>query len=305
MGGVHIYDEDGEPVGPLTPSDAINLITSGSILLPPLQRINGQSETTGGGKLFAVVVLLHFVGPCITRAIQGLPLATIEIMALAHTLIAIMTFMPWWSKPMNVECPSRVSVEAFPESQQASFTSARSQRLSGDNTLSEIVYAYIVGGQDSLFDLSKAAYVPTFWSGDPTSVFSQPSSSGPAPSSQRSAHISGTAFGLLAAIFFGLIHFIGWKNSSSNAVERVVWRFGAVLVTCSPAVVIIVYIACIFPLRFNRYDLPRLWMEYTTVPCAALYATGRLMLIAIVLFTTWNLPTEVYVQGSWRFIPLK
>lgn len=93
MGGIHIYDVNGRAIGPLTGSDALYLIQHGLLVLPPLQKIHGLSKSSTIGKLTALAGLLWFVVPCLARVAQSLQMAAFEIMALAHTTIAIITFL--------------------------------------------------------------------------------------------------------------------------------------------------------------------------------------------------------------------
>lgn len=304
MGGVHIYDERGIPIGPLNVEDAIHLLRRGSIVLPPLQTIQGLNKSSIRGKLTAVAGLMWFVIPCLARFEQRLQMAPFEIMALAHTTIAIFTFLPWWHKPMNVDCPVRMSVCAFRRRHRADISLARSQSFCGQPSKAQIAYAYIFGSQDVLFDFNKVIYAPMFWAGDPDSVFKVPMSGTYATKAKTSAYVYGAASSLVVAIIFGAIHCIGWNYDLPSYVEQVLWRTGAVLVSGSAVAVICAYLACIFPLRANKPRVPGIIMTYVSIPCVFLYAVGRLLLIAVACSTFRKLSPGVFVQGSLRFVPL-
>ncbi|KZP02910.1 hypothetical protein FIBSPDRAFT_710265, partial [Athelia psychrophila] len=201
----------GHPIGPLTAGDAVKLIRRGSFLLPPLQKIEGLSKRSSLGKLSALSGLLWFVMPCIVRFAQRLQMAAFEVTVLAHTSIAIITLVPWWNKPMNVDCPEPVAIRAFPRSRRDTLSLSRHQSFNGRFSCYHIAYAYIFGSQDALFDFDKIIYVPTFWSGDPDTIFAVPMSGTYAPKAPRSAYVTGAASSLLVAVIFGLIHCIAWS----------------------------------------------------------------------------------------------
>lgn len=304
MGGLHIYDGHGHPIGPLHVEDAITLIHRGSINLPPSQLIEGLSKSSTFGKLAALSGLMWFVIPCIACYALHLPMAPFEIMALAHTTVATFTFLPWWHKPMNLDCPLRVSVHVFGRSQRVSLPLSRSQSFCGHPSKSQIAYAYIFGSQDVLFDFAKVIYVPMFWAGDSDSVFTVPVNTPYAQRAKTSAYVWGAATSLAVAIIFGGIHCTGWHYKFPSYVEQVLWRIGAVLVSGSAGVVICAYLACMFPLRANSLTIPGIIMTSVSIPCVVLYAVGRLLLIAVACSTIRKLSPGVFVQGSLTFVPL-
>lgn len=304
MGGIHIYDEHGVPIGPLGVDDAIDLLRRGSIVLPTMQTIGGLSKSSKFGKLAAMAALMLFFAQCVARFAQRLQMAPFEVMVFAHTSIAIFTFIPWWSKPMNVDCPVRVSVRAFRSRMRSTLLLARTQSFCGHPSRSQIAYAYIFGSQDVLFDFDKVVYVPMFWAGDPDSVFTVPTDGSHAPRARLSAYVLGTASSLIVAIAFGVMHCIAWNYDLPSYAETVVWRVGALIVSGSACVVICAYVACIFPLRAGKTRLPGMIMTYTSIPCVALYMVGRLMLIAVVCSSFRRLAPDVFVQGSFKFVPL-
>lgn len=304
MGGVHIYDTNGFAIGPLTGHDALYLIRRGSLTLPPLQKIDGLSKSSTTGKLTALAGLLWFVIPCLSRIAQRLEMAAFEVMALAHTTIAIITFIPWWCKPMNVECPERVSLHNFYGRRRDSLSAPRSNRFRDQPTFLQISYAYIFGSQDVLYDFNTVIYVPMFWAGDPDSVFTVPVNVAHVQRAPRSAYVTGAACGLLVAIIFGLLHCIAWHYEMPSSYERALWRVGAVLVSGSAGAVIFAFIMCIFPIRAGRTTWPRSIMTYVSIPCVVMYAVGRLMLIAVACSSVRRLAPGVFLQGSLKFVPL-
>ncbi|KZP09588.1 hypothetical protein FIBSPDRAFT_759762, partial [Athelia psychrophila] len=108
MGGVHVHAADGTPLYPLDVETTALLVKSGFLLLPTKEGIIGLGKNTKYGKAFAVFQLVVFLLKCVLRSAVGLPLANFEIMAFAHASIAVLTFIPWWYKPMDVDVAMRV-----------------------------------------------------------------------------------------------------------------------------------------------------------------------------------------------------
>ncbi|KAF7965194.1 hypothetical protein HWV62_45228 [Athelia sp. TMB] len=306
MGGLHIYHDSGRPIGPLTPEHAIKLINCGKLMLPSLETINALSAKLSVGKLLAFISLITFVTKCIARKIESLALAPLEVMALAHTFIAMASFWPWWSKPMNIDSPVHVPLQAFPAADHNSINTLRRQRFSGNISVWDIIYAYVLGGQDALYDLNTVAYMPTFWSGDLDNVFALPDPARPLPTdSSDSAYFIGNVAGLGVAIIFGAIHFLAWDNQLPYSVEHLLWRVGSIVVTGAPVVIICTWFLTIVPLHFNKVKLMGLMFKCVCVPFATLYMASRLTLIAIVLTSTFSPAAGVYVQVSfWKYIGL-
>ncbi|KZP02482.1 hypothetical protein FIBSPDRAFT_696825, partial [Athelia psychrophila] len=100
MGGMHFYDQDGMPIRPLDVDTTIRLIEDGEIQLPSRETINGMSKFTNFTQTIAALQLSSFLVKCGLRFSYGLDLAPLEVMAFAHALITVFTFIPWWHKPM-------------------------------------------------------------------------------------------------------------------------------------------------------------------------------------------------------------
>ncbi|KZP30617.1 hypothetical protein FIBSPDRAFT_884149 [Athelia psychrophila] len=87
MGGLHVYNADGTPVGPLDVLTAYTLIKNGNLLLPSLERIESIVKFTKCDKAFAVLGLVIFLLKYVIRFRNGLPLADFEIMVFTHSSI--------------------------------------------------------------------------------------------------------------------------------------------------------------------------------------------------------------------------
>ncbi|KZP17798.1 hypothetical protein FIBSPDRAFT_956752, partial [Athelia psychrophila] len=153
MGGVHVRAADGTPLYPLDVETTALLVKRGSLLLPTKEGIIGLSKNTKYGKAFAVFQLAVFLLKCVLRPAVGLPLANFEITAFAHASIAILTFVSWWYKPMDVDITVRVSelvVNSLsgPDAEDITPGPGRLER-----PIWQVVYAHIFGNPESLYQL--------------------------------------------------------------------------------------------------------------------------------------------------------
>lgn len=82
MGGLYIYDNCQNPIGPLTFKAAVPLIKLGPLILPPLKRDDSMSKDSNLAKVFALYGLMKFVISCLYRLNKHQPMAGLEIMAL-------------------------------------------------------------------------------------------------------------------------------------------------------------------------------------------------------------------------------
>lgn len=71
-------------------------------------RSKGDALTKG----FAVLQTSWFIMQCIARAVQRLPITTLELATIAFASLNVVTYLFWWNKPLSVRRP--VHVTAFP-----------------------------------------------------------------------------------------------------------------------------------------------------------------------------------------------
>ncbi|KAG6908175.1 hypothetical protein DXG01_005828 [Tephrocybe rancida] len=109
MGGFLLY-EDGKPAATLDGDDLEQMSQSGEIDFPSIsaEEIMDKSKGDGLSKVFALVQTIWFIAQCISRYIQHLALAELEVTTLALAAVNAMMYFCWWDKPLNVLYPVRV-----------------------------------------------------------------------------------------------------------------------------------------------------------------------------------------------------
>ncbi|KAI0057724.1 hypothetical protein BV25DRAFT_1830794 [Artomyces pyxidatus] len=278
MGGFHYY-KDGRPLFPLSRHDVIELVKTGDLVLPTDDEIRGWSQADTLSKLIAIIQTLWFVVQCIARRVEGLPIAQLEIMTLAYTTIAIVMYMCWWYKPLNVSSPVRVAAKRLPDPVPVE------HRL-------PFLFALeiIMGTADRLVDMRQEAYVPPFYTGGV--------SGGPPI---NSADVFSGGIAVIAAMVFGAVHCAAWNYVFPSTVERRIWRVGAAIIVAAPgAMAIAAFLAVSMHSRggvVRRVGDISLAAVFTI--CGPLYVAARLLLLVLSFTTLRALPPGAFQAEQW------
>jgi hypothetical protein len=103
MGGFMIYDDDDQP-RLLLSHDLKRHLSEGDINVSE-KEIKDKSK---GDMLSKGIVLLQtgwFILQLISRGVQRLPVAELELVTLAFAILNFVTYGLWWYKPLDVQCP--------------------------------------------------------------------------------------------------------------------------------------------------------------------------------------------------------
>lgn len=105
MGGFRIKTKEG-PLE-IDGDGMIRLFESRAIPLPEIQadEIEDRSKASWATKSLALVQVSWFVAQLIGRAIQHLPVTTLELFTLGVVVCAFVTYACWWHKPYDVLKP--------------------------------------------------------------------------------------------------------------------------------------------------------------------------------------------------------
>ncbi|KLO06921.1 hypothetical protein SCHPADRAFT_672859 [Schizopora paradoxa] len=79
--------------------------------IPPVESIKERAKSNGLGKAILALQVLWFIVNCASRLAESLPLSLMEVSTLAHGLCTLLTYFAWWSKPLNVEGPTKLKTE--------------------------------------------------------------------------------------------------------------------------------------------------------------------------------------------------
>ncbi|KAJ9641389.1 hypothetical protein H2201_008735 [Coniosporium apollinis] len=97
----------------LTPTGLLYLAQKRPSLVPDisLAKIQDKSKANNLAKTLVCLQVLWFCFHYIARAVQRLPISLLELNTLAHALCALLTYILWWRKPLDVEGPTLIADE--------------------------------------------------------------------------------------------------------------------------------------------------------------------------------------------------
>lgn len=77
----------------------------------PLTSITDRSKSSSFGKALLIVQAFWFILNVHSRATERLPCTLLELSTLVRGLYAMISYMVWWSKPLNIDEPTWISME--------------------------------------------------------------------------------------------------------------------------------------------------------------------------------------------------
>ena len=89
----------------LKPKDFVKLANLQSLELPTEAELMDKSKGDWISKSITSVQVIWFVSQLIGRAIQKLPVTTLELFTCAIVVCAVATYISWWNKPLDVQRP--------------------------------------------------------------------------------------------------------------------------------------------------------------------------------------------------------
>jgi hypothetical protein len=210
--------------------------------------IHSQAASSSLGKALLTVQVAWFCTNCASRLFQHLPLTLLEIFTAAHALCTLLTYIVWWSKPINVPAPTILREKAAQE-----------------------VYALLNCSDD---EYDKALEMAEKWVAGGSSTFPGTHESGKIvlaanalqyalqrrlPTPERPSHSVGFADSgyrlfpgtfdtvlsvsgrfvpisiamAISPILYGLVHFLAWNSKFPTLREQVFWHVSSFVVTFS------------------------------------------------------------------------
>jgi hypothetical protein len=84
------------------------MIRNNICLLPDLSesQICDNSKANGLAKMLVCTQAIWFCAQCIVRSSQSLTICLLELNTFAHAVCALLIYLLWWNKPLDVEEPS-------------------------------------------------------------------------------------------------------------------------------------------------------------------------------------------------------
>jgi hypothetical protein len=86
-------------------------------LLPQLslEQIEDKAKANGLAKTIVCAQAIWFCLQCVTRIIQGLSISILELNVFCHALCALLIYILWWHKPLDIGEPTLIQGENIEE----------------------------------------------------------------------------------------------------------------------------------------------------------------------------------------------
>ncbi|KAG6889676.1 hypothetical protein C0995_015424 [Termitomyces sp. Mi166 len=108
MGGFQIRIPGEDLYSPLHPEDLGSYLSNGDITITE-EEIWDKSKGDVLAKSLVLLQVIWFLLQVLARTIQHLAITELEVVTLAFAFLNFMTYFCWWKKPLDINCPIRVS----------------------------------------------------------------------------------------------------------------------------------------------------------------------------------------------------
>ena len=251
-----------------------------------------QAASSGLSKALLIVQVAWFCTNCASRLSQRLPLSLLEVSTAAHAFCTLLTYLVWWSKPLNVAMPTilrekgaqevyalfKCSDREYDEALEMTRKGATGDPSMPTGTHGSEKIVLAAGAMQHLLPtpIRPPRYLG-FNHGDHMLV---PGTYGNKSFNTR-VHILITI--AVSPILYGLLHFLAWSDQFPTPLERLLWHISSVVVTCSGLVeVVVVYFARWLTHLHPILNSPIIVATLTcTVPLAHVLASGFLIVESV------------------------
>ena len=201
-----------------------------------------RAASSSLGKALLIVQVVWFCTNCTSRLSQGLPLSLLEVSTAAHALCTLLTYVVWWSKPINVATPTLLrdkearEVYALLKCSDYEYKQAlemAQKREAGDILMptGPHISEKIVLAVGALQHLPNPKQPPESCSSsfkDRDRVLFPGDISG-----QAGTFYSIVVSVAISPILYGLVHFLAWSDQFPTPLERRLWLASSFVVSCS------------------------------------------------------------------------
>ncbi|KAF3074338.1 hypothetical protein CFAM422_003741 [Trichoderma lentiforme] len=103
-----LFSEDSRATLPLTPQGVLDLCKYGCWVYVSKTKIDARSKADQIQKALVLLQVSWMVLQCIARRAYGLPLALLEVHIMVHVVCAVILYLFWFEKPLDVRAPEIV-----------------------------------------------------------------------------------------------------------------------------------------------------------------------------------------------------
>lgn len=323
MGGFILQPRDSQPF-PVNAKQIKYLVTRGYISEWPIiteKEVWDKSKQDGFQKTLTLLQTGWFVLQCLGRAIQRLPMSTLELMTFSFVFCTFASYYQWSNKPLDVTSPSVIKID-----------SSTKEILVQAGNLPNADRPYSNTPLDFIDDQSPSWLTEI----QPYLRFRMGPRERPLPrfTNDRFPVIGAgpnSIFLFFIILAYCCLHFIAWDFSFPTQVERTLWHAGCIIIVCTT----FIFLACetyqdghrlgrwerwyvkLFPQRsggMRRIDTMEkrrreqefipLWEVIIMSPVTFMYALARTYIVVEVFVSLRSLPVGAFDSVQWsNFIP--
>ena len=263
-------------------------------------------------KALLVVQVTWFCTNCASRLFQSLRLSLLEVSTTARAICALLTYLLWWSKPINVAAPTILrgkearkvyALLRCSDEEYANALEMAKKRAAGDSS-GPHGSGKIALAADALRHLPspESARPPRSVTFDNSDHMLFP---GTLASTTRNGEICGNIIVGISPILYGFPHLLAWDCQFPKPLERHLWRISSILVTCSGFVGISAGCFAVWAYGNERIKFPSMLITLGIVICSIIaplaYAFGSVFLTYESVRQLFFLDDTVYQVPTWSY----
>ena len=323
MGGFILHPRDSQPF-PVNAKQLKYLVTRGYITNWPLiteKEVWDKSKQDRFQKTLTLLQTGWFVLQCLGRAIQHLPMSTLELMTFSFVFCTFASYYQWSDKPLDVESPTIIKI--------------------GESTAEILVQAGNMPDADKPYSNTPLDFIDNqspSWLTEiqPHLHFRMGPRERPLPRFTNDRFpVTGASldsvFFFIVILAYCCLHFIAWNFSFPTRVESILWRVGCIAIVCTS----FIFLACetyqdghrlgrwerwyvkLFPKksgglqridtmekRRREQEFVPLWEVIIMSPVTIMYTLARTYIVVEVFVSLRSLPVGAFDSVQWSsFIP--
>lgn len=321
MGGFHLKTRESTRTFPINAKQLLWLVKEGHVDYPNFsaKEVWDKSKADGFQKLFTCVQTGWFIVQCLGRAIQRLPITTMELTTLCFVFCTLVMYYQWANKPLDVESPTIIeSTESIDQILvQAGDIAKHPYRQTPLDFIDDQSPSWLTEVQPHL----------RFRRGPPERPL-------PRLTNDRFPVI-GASVDAILFFFFSMtycsLHFIGWNFDFPSQTELVLWRASSIIIVSSA---MILWLCEIYQdgVRLGRWDRWRrrifpteaeignrrqsttqdrekvmfipCWEVIVMLPVTIMYSLARSYIVVEIFVSQRSLPARAFDTVDWsRYFP--
>lgn len=321
MGGFHLKTPDLEHSFPINATQLLYLVRRNYIEYPAFSAkdVWDKSKADGFQKLFTCIQAGWFIVQCLGRAIQKLPVTTLELSTLCFVFCTLVMYYQWANKPLDVESPTVLT---------SSTTMATILTQAGDQAAAPYRHTPL----DFIVDQSPSWLTEV----QPHLKFRRGPPERPLPrfTNDRFPVIGASLdaiFLFLVSMTYCSLHFIAWNFEFPTHVELVLWRTSSITLVSTATVFWLCetyqdgvrlhrwerWYERLFPNRAEKAYRKRsskevrekvmfipVWEVVVMTPVTVLYSLARSYIVIEIFLSQRSQPSGAFDTVDWsKYIP--